>query len=142
LNQIITPLTKRPNSARVIFDVSIPLTLLLKKPDGTQLILSEHLPIIHNDIVLYYPTSASELSFTLYTDTRSELLSPAMINATSLSLSIGVFVKSHLALPVQLQVKAFGYCPEPEFCEEFLPSNVCEEFLNRPWSHPEDPILD
>lgn len=132
-NQTITPLINRPNFARVTFDVMIPMFIVLKKPDGTTLSLSEKLPTLHYDIVLYYPKTASEINFTLDVETRSELLSQPIIIGRSLVMSVGVFLKIFVVMPVQLRVEAFGYCPEPEFCEEYNEQDVCKEFFSRPW---------
>ncbi|WP_425805214.1 hypothetical protein ACHOLT_01105 [Desulfitobacterium sp. Sab5] len=127
---IITPIPSRPNFARAQFTVRICFTLRVRNAAGTIIPITGCLPDILKDIVIYHPPTRSEFDFNLRVETRSELLVPAMISDTDVILAVGSFVISKLTGFVQLAINAFGYCPEPPFCEEFPSESPCVDFLN------------
>lgn len=127
---IITPIPSRPNFARAQFTVRICFTVNVRDAAGTLIPITSCLPDIHKDIVIFHPPTRSEFDFNLRVETRSELLVPATISGTEIILTVGSFVISKLTGFVQLAINAFGYCPEPAFCEEFPSETPCVDFLN------------
>jgi len=127
---IITPIVGRPNFARAQFTVRICYTATVRNAAGTLIPVAGCLPDIHKDIVIYYPPTRPEFDFNLRVETRSELLLPAVISGDDLLITVGSFVISKLTGFVQLAIDAFGYCPEPPFCEEFPTEEPCIDFLN------------
>jgi hypothetical protein len=127
---VITPIPSRPNFARAQFTVRICFTATVRNPAGALVPVTGCLPDIFKDIVIYYPPTRPEFDFNLRVETRSELLVPALITGDNLIITVGSFVISKLTGFVQLAIDAFGYCPEPDFCEEFPTEEPCIDFLN------------
>ncbi len=127
---VITPIPSRPNFARAQFTVRICFTATVRNAQGQLISVPGCLPDIFKDIVIYYPPTRPEFDFNLRVETRSELLVPAIISGGELLLSVGAFVVAKLTGFVQLAIDAFGYCPEPPFCEEFPSEEPCIDFLN------------
>lgn len=127
---IITPIPGRPNFARAQFTIQICYTVTVRNAIGTLITIPGCLPDIFKDIVIYYPPTRPEFDFNLRVETRSELLVPAIISGDELLITVGSFVISKLTGLVQLAINAFGYCPEPPFCEEFPTEEPCIDFLN------------
>jgi hypothetical protein len=127
---VITPIPNRPNFARAQFTVRIHYTATVRNAVGTLIPISGCLPDIEKDIVIYYPPTRSEFDFNLRVETRSELLVPAVITGDDLIITVGTFVISKLTGFVQLSIDAFGYCPEPPYCEEYPTEEPCIDFLN------------
>lgn len=118
-NQRITPLYNRKRYARVEFDMRIHFVLTLKHPNNGVHVIQGNLPTFHRDIIHYYPENRPESTFTLSSNTLSELLNPVQIHDNTITMSVGTFVISYISLPVQLQIPSLGYCPEPIDCEEY-----------------------
>ena len=127
---IITPIPGRPNFARAQFTVRICFTVTVRNAAGTLITIAGCLPDIFKDIVIFNPPTRSEFDFNLRVETRSELLVPPIIVGDDLVITVGSFVISKLTGFVQLAIDAFGYCPEPPFCEEFPTEEPCIDFLN------------
>lgn len=127
---VITPIPSRPNFARAQFTIRICFTATVRNAVGTLIPVAGCLPDIFKDIVIYYPPTRPEFDFNLRAETRSELLAPAFITRNDLFITVGAFVISKLTGFVQLSIDAFGYCPEPPFCEEFPTEEPCIDFLN------------
>ncbi|AGA68145.1 hypothetical protein Desdi_0615 [Desulfitobacterium dichloroeliminans LMG P-21439] len=127
---VITPIPSRPNFARAQFTVRICFTATVRNGAGQLISVPGCLPDIFKDIVIYYPPTRPEFDFNLRVETRSELLVPALISGDDLIVTVGSFVITKLTGFVQLAIDAFGYCPEPPFCEEFPTEEPCIDFLN------------
>ncbi|AKL95215.1 hypothetical protein CACET_c17670 [Clostridium aceticum] len=126
---IITPLKDSPNFARVRFDIMITFRLKLKKIKNNKVITFEHqLPIISKDIILFMPETRDEFKFEILVETASQLLVEPTLDEEGLRLAVGVFIIIKVVGKVQLFIPAFGFCPEPPDCEEFLPKDICEVF--------------
>lgn len=129
---VITPIPARPNFSRVQFTIQIPYTLTLRDSTGTVFTITGNLPDINKDIVMYFPPTRPEFDFNLRIETRTEVLTSPLFTLTTIQLAIGSFVISKVTGSVQLLVPAFGFCPEPPFCEEFpnIPENPCLNFFD------------
>jgi YVTN family beta-propeller protein len=129
---VITPILARPNFSRVQFTLQIPYTLTLRDSTGTIFTVTGNLPDINKDIVMYFPPTRPEFDFNLRVETRTEVLTSPLFTITTLQLAIGSFVITKVTGLVQLLVPAFGFCPEPPFCEEFpeIPENPCLTFFD------------
>ena len=129
---VITPIPARPNFSRVQFTIQIPYTLTLRDSTGTIFTVTGNLPDINKDIVMYFPPTRPEFDFNLRVETRTEVLTSPLFTLTTIQLAIGSFVITKVTGLVQLLVPAFGFCPEPPFCEEFpnIPQNPCLNFFD------------
>jgi hypothetical protein len=137
LDQTITPLADRPGYARVQLNLTIPYVLTLKDSMGEFHHMNGHLPTISLDIIHFYPNTRSAISFSFYTSTSSQLLTPVIINNCTLTISVGSFILSYVAMSVQLEIPSFGYCPEPSLCENYKQNyhDLCKNFLD-PYLNP------
>lgn len=131
-NQRIIPLYNRIGYARVEFDMRINFFITLQHPDIGLHVIQGNLPTFHRDIIHYYPKNRPEYTFTLSSNTLSELLSPVQIHDNIISMSVGTFIILNISHPVQLKIPSLGYCPEPIDCEEYseIVINPCSKFLN------------
>lgn len=129
---VITPIPARPNFSRVQFTIEIPYELTLRDSTGTLFTITGLLPDINKDIVMYFPPTRPEFDFSLRVETRTEVLTSPVFTMTTVTLAIGSFVITKVTGQVQLLVPAFGFCPEPPFCEEFpdIPENPCLTFFD------------
>lgn len=129
-NQRITPLYNRIGYARVEFDMKINFIVTLQHPESGLYIIQGDLPTFHRDIIHYYPKIRTEFTFTLGSNTLSELLSPVKIHDNTITMSVESFIISYISHPIQLQIPSLGYCPEPIDCEEYteIVTNPCSQF--------------
>jgi len=129
---VITPIPARPNFSRVQFTIQIPYSLTLRDSTGAIFTVTGNLPDINKDIVMYFPPTRPEFDFNLRVETRTEVLTSPLFTITTIQLAIGSFVITKVTGLVQLLVPAFGFCPEPPFCEEFpnIPENPCLNFFD------------
>ena len=129
---VITPIPARPNFSRVQLTIQIPYTLTLRDSTGTVFTVTGNLPNINKNIVMYFPPTRPEFDFNLRVETRTEVLTSPLFTLTTIQLAIGSFVITKVTGLVQLLVPAFGFCPEPPFCEEFpnIPQNPCLNFFD------------
>ncbi|WP_425806128.1 hypothetical protein ACHOLT_04760 [Desulfitobacterium sp. Sab5] len=118
-NQRITPLYNRLGYARVEFDMKINFIITLQHPDNGLHIIQGNLPTFHRNIIHYYPKIRTEFTFTLSSNTLSELLSPVQIHDNTITMSVESFIISYISHPIQLQIPSLSYCPEPIDCEEY-----------------------
>ena len=125
----ISPL--RPNFARVRFVFRVPFTVAVFDKVKKEPVTISDFVEFSKDIEVFLPQAASEFSFRIVIETRSETLSSQIVG-NQLILAIGVFVIVKVVGFVQLLVQSFGYCPPPRECVEFSPDDVCEMFDRRP----------
>ena len=122
---IVTDIANQPNFRRVRFTVRIPFVVL---DTNGNVIREAFLPDIFKDIVLFIPDARDEFEFRIVIETLSELLAPPIVTGDDLTITVGVFLITKVVGTVQLLIPAFGYCPEPPFCDEFSPTDICETF--------------
>lgn len=131
--EVRTPIPERPNFSRVQFVLRVPYTITFVNALGVTGTITGFLPDIDKDIVLFIPESRTEFTFDIVVETRSEILNnPSFINGV-LNFTVGVFIVIKVVGEVQLLIPAFGYCPPPPECEEFMiapEENVCERFID------------
>ncbi|MHB1405692.1 MAG: DUF7507 domain-containing protein [Desulfitobacteriaceae bacterium] len=125
-----TPIPSRPNFSRAQFTVRISFVLVLKNAMNESIRLSGDLPNIQKDIVLYLPPTRSEFELSLLVETQTQLLSNATFSNTGVQLAIGSFIITKVTGIVQLLIPAFGYCPEPCPCEDYVTENPCLIFTD------------
>lgn len=127
----ITPLTDRPGFARVQATFQVTYDIVITYPDGTTQILPGNTTTFTKDIVLYVPEPAMAIM-------KFEALAECLFGrvnvgvTTTVEVIIGVWIIIKSAVDVQLLVPSYGFCPTPPECEEF-PTNVCDEFMQRPF---------
>ena len=122
---IVTDIENRPNFRRVRFTLRVPFEVL----DCYGKVIAEgFLPDILKDVVLYIPDARDEFEFRIVVETKSVVLSEPIQTGESIVFPVGTFVIIKVVGEVQLLIPAFGYCPAPEPCEEFSPTDVCTAF--------------
>jgi len=129
----ITPITGRPNFARVRFVFRVPFTAVLRDEcscPATNIEVDGSVDF-SKDIAMFIPTAPDEFSFNIVIETRSQVLRAEIING-KLILAIGVFVIIKVVGKVQLLVQSLGFCPAPRECEEIAPEDICADFMTRP----------
>lgn len=122
---VVTDIETRPDFRRVRFTIRIPFEVL--DCDG-DIIAEGFLPDIFKDIILYIPEARDEFEFRIVIETSSEVLGIPMQSGDTLSFTVGTFIIVKVVGTVQLLVPVIGYCPAPEPCEEFSPTDICEMF--------------
>lgn len=122
---VITDIENRPHFKRVRFTLRIPFEVLDNKG---KVIKKGFLPDILKDIVLFIPDARDEFKFEIVVETSSRLLGQPLQTEKTLTFAVGVFIIIKVVGKVQLLVPTFGYCPEPDPCEEFSPEDICDEF--------------
>lgn len=125
----VTDIVNRPNFRRVRFTLRIPHEIITgkgKKIEGA-------LPDIFKDIVMFIPDARDEFEFKIVVETRSEVLGQPIQAGDKLTFAVGVFIVIKVVGTVQLLIPTFGYCPPPEFCEEFQPDSICDNFEYLPF---------
>lgn len=131
--EVRTPIPERPNFSRVQFTLEVPYTITYVNVAGIEGEITGTLPCIDKDIVLFIPESRDEFDFNLKIETRSEILNNPTFVDEVLNFTVGVFIVIKVTGVVQLLIPAFGYCPAPPECEEFMlpeEENVCERFID------------
>lgn len=129
----ITPIPSRPNFSRVRLTVSIAFNAtLLDTSTGSTTNITGTLPDILKDVVLFIPPARDEVDLTILVETRSELLCTPTVVDQCLLIQVGVFLVLKVVGRVQLLVPAFGFCPEPTPCENFIEAkkDICAIFFN------------
>lgn len=119
------------NFARVRFLFRVPFTVKIRDASKNEYVTVNDFVEFHKDVEVYLPQAASEFSFSIIVETRSETLRSQVVG-DQVILGIGVFVVVKVIGRVQLLVQAFGYCPPPRECVGFSPDDVCEMFDRRP----------
>lgn len=122
---IVTDIQNQPNFRRVRFTVRIPFQVI---DDNGNVIKEAFLPDIFKDIILFIPDARDEFDFRIVIETRSVLLGIPVVTGNEVNFTVGVFLITKVVGTVQLLIPAFGYCPEPPFCDEFSPEDICETF--------------
>ncbi|WP_262429933.1 hypothetical protein [Paratissierella segnis] len=121
----VTDIPNQPNFRRVRFTSRIPYQILDENCDKLK---EDFLPDIFKDIILYIPESRDEFEFRIVIETQSVILAPPVVTGKTISFTVGVFLITKVVGTVQLLIPAYGYCPEPPFCDEFSPEDICEAF--------------
>ena len=104
------------------------MTEMFKDNDKGVVIKEDFLPDIPKDIVLFIPDARDEFEFRIVVETKSVVLAPPIQTGDTLTFAAGVFIIVKVVGTVQLLIPTFGYCPAPDPCEEFSPSDICDEF--------------
>ena len=125
----VTDIENRPNFRRVRFTLRIPFEVTTTC--GT--IIPGFLPDIFKDIIIFLPDARDEFEFRIVVETSSVLLGQPIQTGKTLTFAVGVFIIVKVVGTVQLLIPTFGYCPEPDPCEEFSPENICDEFDYSPF---------
>lgn len=126
---IVTDIENRPNFRRVRFTLRIPFEIT--KTNGSK--IERFLPDIFKDIVLFIPDARDEFEFRIVVETSSKILGQPLQSGGKVSFAVGVFVIVKVVGTVQLLIPAFDFCPEPLECEEFSPSDICDNFDYEPF---------
>lgn len=126
---VVTDIENRPNFRRVRFTLRIPFEVITT--DGTK--ISGFLPNILKDIILFIPDARDEFEFRIVVETSSLVLGQPIQTGKTLTFAVGVFIIVKVVGTVQLLIPTFGYCPEPDPCEEFSPENICDDFDYSPF---------
>ncbi|NMB07448.1 MAG: hypothetical protein GX981_03540 [Tissierellia bacterium] len=121
---VITDIENRANFKRVRFTLRIPYEIKTK----SEKTIERFLPDILKDIVLFIPDARDEFEFKIVVETSSSIIGKPIRTENILSFAVGTFIIIKVVGKVQLLVPTFGYCPEPDPCEEFSPESVCDEF--------------
>ncbi|WP_051569050.1 hypothetical protein [Alkaliphilus transvaalensis] len=131
----ITPIPNRPNFSRVRFRVKITFNVRLKVKGekGKVISIAGELPEIQKDIIMFIPEARDEFKFKIVIETASQILTEPLVEDGFLVFAVGVFIIVKVVGRVQLLIPAFGFCPEPPDCEEFLPDDVCIDFDEVPF---------
>ncbi|WML35828.1 YncE family protein [Clostridium sp. OS1-26] len=131
--EVRVPIPERPNFSRVQFVLRVPYTIEYRNAAGVTGEITGFLPDIDKDVILFIPEARDEFSFDIVVETRSEILNnPSFINGV-LNFAVGVFIVYKVVGEVQLLIPAFGYCPAPPECEEWIEppgDDVCERFID------------
>lgn len=125
----INDLENRPNFRRVRFTLRIPYKII--KSNGFA--IDKKLPDIEKDIILYIPDARDEFKFNIVVETSSQLLGTPIVTDGKLIFAVGVFIIIKVVGKVQLLIPVYDFCPEPPECEEFSPSNICDNFDYEPF---------
>ncbi|MCF6465671.1 hypothetical protein [Clostridium sp. Cult2] len=126
---VVTDIENRPNFRRVRFTLRIPFEI--KTKDGK--IIPGFLPDILKDIILFIPDARDEFEFRIVVETSSLVLGQPIQTGKILTFAVGVFIVVKVVGTVQLLIPTFGYCPEPDPCEEFSPEDICDDFDYSPF---------
>lgn len=130
---VITPLPERPNFSRVQFLISVPYVAQFRTASGAVVTIEGNLPDIPKDIVMFIPESRDEFKFDIVIETRSEALTAPVYLNDQIKIAVGVFIVVKVVGEVQLLIPAFGFCPEPPECEEYvepIEEDICKVFLD------------
>ena len=126
---VVTDIENRPNFRRVRFTLRIPFEVTTT--DGT--VIKGFLPDISKDIILFMPDARDEFEFKIVVETSSMVLGQPIQTGEILNFAVGVFIIVKVVGTVQLLIPTFGYCPEPDPCEEFSSQNICDDFDHSPF---------
>lgn len=121
---VITDIENTPNFRRVRFTLRIPFEVITTSGK----VIEGFLPDILKDIILFIPDARDEFEFRIVVETSSQVLGQPIQTEDVLTFAAGVFVIVKVVGTVQLLIPTFGYCPPPDFCEEFSPEDICDDF--------------
>ncbi|WP_242837232.1 hypothetical protein [Alkaliphilus transvaalensis] len=140
----ITPIPNRPNFSRVRFRIRITFTLRVREicDEKNILAIRGELPEIQKDIIMFMPEARSEFKFKIILETASQILTEPVQEERFFTFAAGTFLIVKAVGRVQLLVPAYGFCPEPADCEEFLPDDVCIDFDDAPFPNFFPPQLE
>lgn len=124
-NTLIVTDTSTNNFRRVRFTVRIPYQVL---DASGSIIVEGFLPDVFKDIILFIPDARDEFDFRIVIETSSEVLAPPVQSGCDLIFTAGSFIIVKVVGTVQLLIPVFGYCPTPEPCDEFSPTDICDIF--------------
>jgi len=124
-NTLIVTDTGTENFRRVRFSVRIPYQVL---DTNGNIIVEGFLPDILKDIILFIPDARDEFDFRIVIETSSSVIGPYIHTGCELTFTVGVFIIVKVVGTVQLLIPTFGYCPPPEPCDEFSPTDICDMF--------------
>ena len=127
-NLVIEPLPERPRSARVKFDVVIPVTVAYTDANGVEGVGVSSVTI-SKDVILNVPT-ASIMPYTVKADVSlvSTLGTYTAENQFTIDCCISVIVK--VVMDVDLLVPSYGYVAMPP-CQDYT-EEVCAGFFELP----------
>ncbi len=129
----ITPVENMdPTLNRVTFTLRIPFVVRVRNAEGTIISIDSFVDFFKDDIIRIPENPFDEFSFDIVLETRSEALRVAILGST-LVVTIGSLVVIKVVGRVELVVLSLGFCV-PDRCEEFIPQDECEEFLNLPFT--------
>lgn len=126
---IVTNIDNTPNFRRVRFTLRIPFEVITSEGK----VIEGFLPDIFKDIILFIPEARDEFEFRIVVETSAQVLGQPIQTGDTLTFAAGVFVVVKVVGTVQLLIPTFGYCPPPEFCEEFSPEDICDNFEYLPF---------
>lgn len=129
----ITPIDNMdPTLNRITFILRIPFTARVRDCECKIISVNGFVDFFKDDAVRIPENPFDEFSFNIVVETRSEVLR-AVIRNNTLVLTIGTLVVIKVVGRVELIVLSLGYCV-PDRCEEFIPRDICEEFLDLPFT--------
>ncbi|KNF07372.1 hypothetical protein CLPU_18c00540 [Gottschalkia purinilytica] len=122
---VITPIPNRPNFNRIRFSISVPYTAILSSDYNPNVVSKGVLPLYDIDTVLFMPNPRDEINFIIDLNTKSLLL---LLDKNTGIFSVGIFNVISAVLKVQLFIPEYGFCPEPNECEEFPATSAYDLF--------------
>jgi len=127
---VVTPIPTRPNFSRVRFTFRVPFVVRVLNAAGQLIEIPSAIEDLQKDIVMFIPKARDEFTFSIVIETRSERLTDPVFVNNSIQFAVGIFIVIKVVGKVQLLIPAFGFCPEPPACEEFVPIvvDVCKVF--------------
>lgn len=129
----ITPVDDMdPTLNRITFTLRVPFQLQVRNAAGELITIDSFVDFLKDTLIRIPENPFDEFSFNILVETRGEVLRSSISNNTAV-LTIGVLLVIKVVGRVELVVLSMGYC-EPEPCEEFMAEDVCEEFLNLPFT--------
>jgi hypothetical protein len=129
----ITPIDDLdPTLNRISFTLRVPFTARVRNAEGQIISIDSFVDFFKDDAVRIPENPFDEFSFNIVVETRSEVLR-ATVRGNTLVLTIGTLIVIKVVGRVELIVLSLGYCV-PDQCEEFIPRDICEEFLNLPFT--------
>ncbi len=126
---VITDIENQPNFRRVRFTLRIPFEITTTQGN----VIHRFLPDIFKDIILFMPDARDEFEFRIVIETSTDVLGQPIQTGEKLTFAAGVFIITKVVGTVQLLIPTFGYCPAPDFCIEFSPEDICDEFDYKPF---------
>lgn len=121
---IVTDIPGEDSFRRVRFTVRVPFEVY----DEGELVFEGFLPDIFKDVVLYLPEARDEFEFRIVIETSSDTLGTYYVSNGVLTMTVGTFIIIKVVGTVQLLIPTLGYCPEPPYCDDYSPEDICEDF--------------
>lgn len=128
----ITPMDEPdPTLNRIAFTLRIPFTVRVRNAGNNVVTINSSVDFFKDDVIRIPENPYDEFAFNVVVETRSEVLRTA-IRGDTLELAIGSLIVTKIVGRVELTVLSTGYCvPCP--CDEFIPEDLCNEFLELPF---------